>query len=141
MWQDCELEKWIWTEDDFDIMGWHDSKIHALAFVPEDFEIAFDIDYILQWIHPKPNETYFKFWVAPATLVFENVRDVEFDIESYNGDLVIDDVRREEPGKPLNAQFIGKDVDWLWVIECRQARLGFGQLDLSSSSEQCQSWD
>jgi hypothetical protein len=113
MTQDYEVEKWIWTEDDFDIMGWHDSKIHALAFVPEDFEIAFDIDYIFQWIHPKPNETYFKFWVAPATLVFENVHDVEFDIESYNGDLEIDGVTRKDPGKPLNAQFIGKDVDWL----------------------------
>jgi hypothetical protein len=30
--EEYELEKWIWTEADFDVMGWHDSSIHALAF-------------------------------------------------------------------------------------------------------------
>jgi len=26
-------------------MGWHDSRIHALSFLPEQYEIVFDIDY------------------------------------------------------------------------------------------------
>jgi hypothetical protein len=25
-------EKWIWTEADFETMGWHDVHVHALAF-------------------------------------------------------------------------------------------------------------
>jgi hypothetical protein len=41
-----QLDKWLWTESDFEIMGWHDSNIYAVTFSPEKFEIAFDIDYI-----------------------------------------------------------------------------------------------
>ena len=50
--QEYKLEKWIWTEADFDVMGWHDSQIHATAFFPEDFELVLDIDYIFDWVHP-----------------------------------------------------------------------------------------
>jgi hypothetical protein len=123
--QEYKVEKWIWTEADFDVMGWHDSQVHAIAFLPEDFEIAFDIDYIFQWIHPESGETYFKFWVAPATLVFENVYDVEFDIDSYNGKLEIDNIRREDERPPRNAQYIGKEKEWLWVIECQEGEIRF----------------
>jgi hypothetical protein len=80
--QEYAVEKWIWTEADFEVMGWHDSQIHAMAFFPEEFELVFDIDYIFEWIDPQPNETYYKFWIAPATLVFKNIHDVEFDIDS-----------------------------------------------------------
>lgn len=66
-----------------------------MAFLPEDFKLVFDTDYIFEWIRPKPGETHFKFWVAQATLVFENVYDVEFDADSYNGKLEIDSISRE----------------------------------------------
>lgn len=120
-----KLEKWIWTEADFEVMGWHDSQIHALAFLPEDFELAFDIDYIFQWLEPQSNETYFKFWVAPATLVFKNVRDVEFNIESYNAQLEIDGIKREGESPPINAEHIGKTAEWLWIIECQEGDIRF----------------
>jgi hypothetical protein len=120
-----KLEKWIWTEADFDVMGWHDSQIHAIAFFPEDFELAFDIDYIFDWIHPQPNETYFKFWVAPATLVFTNVHDVEFEIDSYIGRVEIDNIKREDECLPANAEYIGKTSEWLWTIECKEGDIRF----------------
>jgi hypothetical protein len=123
--QEYELEKWVWTEADFDVMGWHDSQIHAMAFFPEEFELAFDIDYIFQWVDPQPNETYFKFWVAPATLVFKNVFDVEFEIDSYNGKLEIDNIKREDESSPINAQFIGKASEWRWTIECQEGEIRF----------------
>ena len=123
--QEYKLEKWIWTEADFDVMGWHDSEIHATAFFPEDFELIFDIDYIFEWIDPQPNETCFKFWVAPATLVFKNVHDVEFDIDSYNGKLEIDNIRKEGESSPINAEFIGKASEWLWTIECQEGEIRF----------------
>jgi hypothetical protein len=123
--QEYELEKWIWTEADFDVMGWHDSEIHAAAFFPEDFELAFDIDYIFEWIDPQPNETYFKFWVAAATLVFKNIHDVEFDIDSYNGKLEIDNIKRKDESSPSNAEFIGKASEWLWTIECQEGEIRF----------------
>ena len=120
-----ELEKWLWTESDFEIMGWHDARVYAIAFSPKKFEIAFDIDYIFQWVHPKQNETYFSFWVSPATLVFDNVYDVEFDIGSYNGGLEIDAIKRESVGAPRNAQAIGKNEEWIWTIECQEGEIKF----------------
>lgn len=119
------LEKWLWTESDFEIMGWHDARVYAIAFAPEKFEIIFDIDYILKWVHPKQNETSFSFWVSPATLAFENVYDVEFDIGSYNGGLEIDAIKRESVGAPKNAQCIEKKEEWIWTIECQEGEIKF----------------
>jgi hypothetical protein len=116
-----QLDKWLWTESDFEIMGWHDSNIYAVAFSPEKFEIAFDIDYIFQWVHPRQNETCFSFWVSPATLVFKNVYDVEFHIESYDGGLEIDSINRE----CIDTPSIGKDEEWIWNIECQEGQIKF----------------
>ncbi|TWF33683.1 hypothetical protein FHW36_112124 [Chitinophaga polysaccharea] len=44
-----ELEKSIWTEEDFEVMSWHDSQIYKMA-LKEDLE--FDIDYIFKWNQP-----------------------------------------------------------------------------------------
>ena len=120
-----EVEKWVWTEADFEAMGWHDSRVHAMAFFPDEFEVAFDIDYILQWVHPKGDEKYFKFWVAPATLVFDNIYELVFDMGPYGGELDILDIKREEGRPPRNAQYIGKDMEWLWIIECAQGEIKF----------------
>ena len=123
--QEYKPEKWVWTEADFDVMGWHDSQIHAMAFFPEDFELAFDIDYIFEWLDPQPNQRYFKFWVAPSTLIFNNVHDVELDIDSYNAKLEIDNIKREDESPPINAEYIGKTSEWLWTIECKEGEIRF----------------
>jgi hypothetical protein len=47
-----ELEKWVWSEADFEEMVWHDARIHAIAFLPDSFEFVLDIDYILRWVQP-----------------------------------------------------------------------------------------
>ena len=123
--EEYKLEKWIWTEVDFEVMGWHDCQIHAMAFYPEEFEFALDIDYIFQWVEPQPGERYFKFYVSPATLVFKNVHDLEFDIDSYSGKLEIDNIRREDKAAPINAEFIGKATEWLWTVECQEGEIRF----------------
>lgn len=120
-----QLEEWVWSEADFEVMGWHDSRIHALAFLPDDFEMVFDIDYIVKWVHPQPNETHFKFWVSPATLVFENVYDVEFELESYAGRLEIDDIERDDERPPRNARHIGKQTEWKWSVRCQEGEIRF----------------
>jgi len=120
-----QVEKWVWTEADFEKMRWHDSQIHAIAFSPEKFEIVLDIDYILQWIHPKQNETYYKFWVSPATLVFKNVCEVNFDIGSYTCGLEIDSIKREDARRPRNTDHIRKYQEWLWTIECQEGQITF----------------
>ncbi|MEJ6979425.1 hypothetical protein WG906_03130 [Pedobacter sp. P351] len=46
-----DLENQIWTEQDFDNMGWHDSSIYGIAF-GRPYELSFDIDYIFKWVEP-----------------------------------------------------------------------------------------
>jgi hypothetical protein len=80
-----DLEKKIWTEVDFNIMGWHDNPIYALSLGGDDPVIKgllLDIDYIFEWIRPIPSETTFSFWIAPATLCFKDVSDVKINIEN-----------------------------------------------------------
>jgi hypothetical protein len=113
-----QLEKWLWTEADFEQMGWHDSHIHAVAFLPEQFEVAFDIDYVLQWVQPSEDQ-YYRFWVAPATLVFENVHHLKVDLEPFDA-VEIADLHREDPQRPINADYISRDTEWRWRIETHQ---------------------
>lgn len=105
------------------MMGWHDSKIYAVAFVPQ-FELAFDIDYIFQWLRPEGEEC-FRFWVSAATLIFENVYDFKAQIGLYTPELEIDAIRRTIPRRPRNADFIQKETEWKWVIDCHQGEFNF----------------
>ena len=94
-----ETPKGTWTEDDFEQMGWHDCRVHALSFDPDAAEIpgsvALDLDYILQWVHPEEGGRSFSFWVAPATLVFPGASDLVLHA-ALDGfmDLRIDGIRR-----------------------------------------------
>jgi hypothetical protein len=119
-----DLEKLIWDENDFEQMGWHDSKIYALAFKGESFELVLDIDYILEWINPEEGKTHFKFWVAPATLVFRNVWDLKINIEG-NPDLEMQDLHRENPHPPKNAKHIQEAVEYDWRIETQNGEIAF----------------
>jgi len=121
---DTKSGKWIWTDGDFQEMNWHDCYIHACAFNPEEFEFTLDLDYILKWIQPEPNETLFHFEVSPATLVFENVYDIIFDL-SINSSLQIDNLSRTEPKPPRNKDFIHKDFEWRWIIDCNGGSVSF----------------
>ncbi|RYY00806.1 MAG: hypothetical protein EOO53_21235 [Gammaproteobacteria bacterium] len=116
-----QLEKSLWTEEDFDTMGWHDSLVYGISF-GENFQLLFDIDYIFKWV--LTGKTY-HFWVSPCTLVFENVYDLKFDLEFSGIELEIDDVTRDNPQRPKNADFIGRDVEMDWVIETQQGTISF----------------
>lgn len=91
---DYELEKWIWTEKDFEQMGWHDATIYGLRLT-ENLEL--DIDYIFQWNQPDIEGFYFTFWVAPATLIFERPTNLTFELTQSFDDkwLEIDDIGKE----------------------------------------------
>jgi hypothetical protein len=110
-----ELENTVWDESSFEEMHWHDANIYGFAFLPEKFEFILDIDFILEWIHPIPPEVYFKFWVAPATLVFENVHNLRIDLEPIYS-IAIDKITRDDPRKPINAEYISRDTEWKWKI-------------------------
>ncbi len=112
-------EKPLWTADDFEIMGWHDSRVWAMVADEEKFEFAMDLDYIFKWVHPGPGETYFKFWVAPVTMVFENAYDVTIEIESRQGGIEVADLHREEPKLTPN----GSLTDYLFRFECQEGEI------------------
>ena len=109
------LEKGVWSEADFERMGWHDATVHGLYVRKTDAvlpELLLDLDYIVRWVHPVPPETHFGFWVAPATLVFADVWDFEGDLD-FTGlavDLEVDAVHRAAPAD-------GRDELPLWHIE------------------------
>jgi len=93
-------EKYSWNEKDFDEMGWHDNRVHAMIF-EKDFVLSFSIDYIYQW--EKKLQGY---WVAPAKLSFQNVSSLIIAISFQDMvDLIIEDIsisnRRNTPNGVL----------------------------------------
>lgn len=88
------LEKQVWTDADFEKMGWHDNNIYKIRLT-RDLEL--DIDYILQWNKPGIEGLSFTFWVAPATLVFKSVEDVTFDFDiGFENAFEIEDIEKNE---------------------------------------------
>src|SRR5262245_21992801 len=104
-----ELEKQIWTNADFDKMGWHDNHIYKIRLT-QDLEL--DIDYILQWNQPELERFPYTFWVAPATLVFKNVKNItfEFDVGFENS---------------FEIEYIDRENENQWVVITRQGNIDF----------------
>jgi hypothetical protein len=81
------LVKYMWTEADFTEMGWSDCIIHAISVGGHDGEqdddripngrLLLDLDYIVRWVKPVPPSPHYSYWIAPATLVFENAWDMD----------------------------------------------------------------
>src|SRR4051794_40935091 len=128
--QQHSIEKPVWTEADFEQMGWHDVHVHAVAFRPDVSELWLDIDYIFSWVEPHGDETHYSFWIAPATLVFENVYDLQFDFESQDGDLTLQGIERSDASAPRNA--VTKQAEWRWLLDFNNGQanlrsIGFSQ--------------
>lgn len=119
-----KLEKPIWDDEDFGSMGWHDATLWSISANPADFEFLLDLDYIFKWVSPKEGETYDKFWVAPVTMVFENVSNVKINFDSNQGAIEIADLRRENPRPTPN----GKATQYTFRFECQE-----GELSLSAT--------
>ena len=109
----------IWTDSDFENMSWHDCPIHGISF-SDNFKLLLDLDYISQWIS---KGKYFDFRLAPCTLVFENVYNV--NLENSSTILTIDTVDRENSRKPQNADYIGRDTEYDWFIDFVQGGMSF----------------
>ena len=104
--------KKIWTDDDFEIMGWHDCRIYGLHILNE---IIFDIDYIFKWDLNQSTNCY-SFWISPATLVFHNPHDlnINIDLDFING-LEIADLNREI----LNTK------EFKWIMQTQEGDISF----------------
>lgn len=107
-----ELEKHIWTDADFDQMGWHDAQIYQFHLAED---LYLDIDYILHWNNPDLEGLPFTFWVAPATLVFKSVRNLTFDFcISRHDDFEMEDMERTKNGN-----------GYRWTIITRSGEIEF----------------
>jgi len=107
------LDKWEWTEEDFENMGWHDCPIYAVRF--ED-NIYLDIDYIFKW-NDNGVGNPFTFWIAPATLVFESPYSLKIDIElEFINGLEIAEVIRSK----------GKKGSTIWDIQTQEGIISIG---------------
>ncbi len=103
--------KEIWTDLDFEEMGWHDSEVYAFWPLREDLVFALDIDYIFQWVH---HPQRFSFWVAPCTLRFEGVLHLRMNLDFDNRvGLYILDISRTNP-RPLHTR---NGTAWDYRIE------------------------
>ena len=114
-----DLEKEVWTEADFKFMGWHDASIWSMVSNAAQFEYLFDLDYIFKWVHPEENEAYFKFWVAPVIMVFENAFDIKIDIASQQGLIEVSDLYMENPELTPN----GKFTSYAYRFECQEGEI------------------
>ena len=114
-----ELDNFIWTDSDFDLMVWHDATIWSMASDPENFEFMVDLDYIFRWVDPDEGETYYKFWVCPVTMVFQNASDIQINVQSQQGTLEVDEVLREHLGPSPNGRF----EQYSFRIRCQEGSI------------------
>lgn len=86
-----ELDKFIWTQDDFEQMCWHDSRIYGFVFENNNenwaSDLLFDIDYIFKWVNPVPPAKSYTFWVSPCTLIFKECFDLSISVQTNGNSL------------------------------------------------------
>jgi hypothetical protein len=107
---DYQLEKWAWSEADFDKMGWHDARIYAVQFGKN---ISFDIDYIFEWVKSDADD-FFSFVVAPATLVFLEPTNIVLNVDfRFGQQLEIEEIQRHVADNGITE----------WCIETHQGEI------------------
>jgi hypothetical protein len=107
-----KVEKKVWTDADFDQMGWHDSRIYKIRLTND---LVMDIDYILKWNKPDLEGLPFTFWVAPCTLVFKSIINFTFELNTaFDEAIEIQDIKRIQINSDSN-----------WAIITHQGDLEF----------------
>lgn len=124
------MEKVIFKQDfsDFGNLNFHDCSIYAFGFDKESYQFLIDIDLIINWLEIGES---FTFELCPATVVFNNAWDIEFDI-SINLDLIIDNISRTNPRIPKNIEFLPKSsIEYDWTIDTLQGSIKLKSIGMS----------
>lgn len=106
------MQQKLFTLDD---LSFHDCQIHSFGFDPDNYELLFDLDLILEWHTERPN---WKFSVSPVTMVFKNVYDIKLDINS-DTQLIMDDIIKSNPRTPKNIDSLPintLEYDWYFDL-------------------------
>ena len=103
--------KKIWTDNDFEQMGWHDCRLYGFFFDYKNFDLVLNIDYIFEWVKDQNNPNKFiGFQVAPCSLIFEACTDLKISIDLNNtSDIIINRLKRENPRLTPNGKFTEMD--------------------------------
>jgi hypothetical protein len=130
---------------DFEKSSWHDCRIWSIEFLVGDSDeddwtsdLAFGIDYIVEWICGAEGGT--KFRVAPARLVFHGVTDPTIKLDWGSSgfqvapcDLTIDRIAR---GPVRDQKVYLHRCYYHWTVELHPPVCGsieFGAVDFSQS--------
>jgi hypothetical protein len=124
------LEKSLWTDADFESMGWHDVVVHAVAFDTEHHELLLDIDYIFAWVDPSPSSQYFSFWLAPSTLVFRDVWEMRIQYEASLG-FQLQGIKRTEPRVRPHPLPEGRKEERRWTLDGNEGEISFWAIGYS----------
>jgi len=108
-------ESTIWTDEDYENLSLHDCAVLAFAADSERFMVLLDIDYISEWLDPIPPSKYYRFKIAPATLVFENATVERLEVESPQGRWTIAQLSRED-AKRLDGPGGTVLTEWRYVV-------------------------
>lgn len=103
-----------YSEADFERLGFHDCRIWAIRWSPQDFSIALDLDYIVEWVEPTQEASNYAFWICPAELRFANVDGVDVALQ-WSGlplECHIAELHRRESRQTPNGT-----LQWLWELE------------------------
>lgn len=118
------VKNWIWTEEDFNEMYWNDCCLYTIKFDRYNFKLTFDIDYIFEWIEPEGEFDNYRFLIAPASLIFENVCELDIKLDS-NLEIDINDIRRIEEREYTNKESKKAYKEWKWIIDTLQGSINF----------------
>lgn len=95
-------------------LNFHDCQIYSFGFDSDNYELLFDIDFILKW---HTDKSKWKFSVCPITIVFKNVYDIEMDIDS-NTQLIMDDIIKSNPRIPKNIEYLpANTLEYDWYFD------------------------
>ena len=108
--KEYNLEKWIWTESDFEQMGWHDSTIYGIKLAEN---LMLDIDYIFQWNQPEIEGLPYTFFIASCTLIFDEPHGLGFElIQSFDNKWIkIEDIEKGAIGNGFRWTIITQQGD------------------------------
>lgn len=118
------LEKSVWSQADFESMGWHDVVVHSIAFDTEHHRLLLDIDYIFAWVDPLPPSPSFSFWLSPSTLVFDGAWDLKIEYDASLG-FQLQEIERSEPRLRPHGDLARKTEEWRWTLEGNEGAISF----------------
>ncbi|MBS1519913.1 MAG: hypothetical protein JST50_02860 [Bacteroidetes bacterium] len=123
--RDYILEKTVWTHEDFILgMPLNDCLVYAFALY-EPRELVLDVDFIFDRVDRHTDSA--RFWVAPCSLVFEDVRLSSIDIRCVRPH--VREFTRYLPRSIKKPTLTNREVDWLYNISLNKGEIIFRSSD------------